>query len=194
MLIYQLSMANRKISDLTPQMQIKAEEFKKLTKASGVDVLIYSTTRTLTEQARLYRRGRTSVQIKNKIHSLRKRGFGFLADFIVQVGPQRGSKIVTNAGPGESWHNLGEAFDAVPRLDIDNDGDLDIIWAIKEFPYEWSVFWWCGKKLSLEVGGYWTNFVDGPHMQLRKGPNPTRAYAKNPEALKQLLIKNGLYC
>lgn len=183
-------MANRNIDDLTPQMTEKAKLFINLCKSLGVKVVIYNTTRTLEEQARLYRQGRTYLQIKNKMYKMRKRGFGYLADIIDAVGPQRGTKIVTKAGPAESWHNFGEAFDAVPVADIDFDGDLDALWNNKKYAKEWDAMLKVGIELGLNVGGLWKNFKDFPHFQLRKGKNPTRVYT--PDDLKCMLIKRGL--
>jgi len=185
-------MSNKKIDLLVPQMRDKAYEFLKLTKARGLDVLIYSTTRTLEEQAKLYRKGRSYFQVKEKAHKYRQRGYHFLADILINVGPQSGPNIVTNAGPAESFHNLGEAFDAVPRLDLDNDGDLDLVWTLKEHKYEWETMMKCGADLGLEVGGYWKKFVDSPHFQLRSGANPTRVYANDPMKLHEILVRNGL--
>lgn len=183
-------MGNRNLNDLVPQMQHRAELFKAKCEALGVPVLIYNTTRTLEEQAKLYRQGRSYIQIKNKMHSLRKRGFGFLADIIDKVGPQKGDKIVTNAGPGESFHNFAEAFDAVPMADIDGDNDLECLWNSAKYEYEWSILFATAIELKLEAGGLWKGFVDSPHFQLRKGSNPTRIYS--PEKLKSILIENGL--
>lgn len=180
---------SRDINDLTPQMAAKARLFKEKCAEAGVKVLIYATFGSLESQARLYRQGRTYFKIKDKIYSLRKRGFGFLADIIESVGPQSGNKIVTWAGPGESWHNLKEAFDAVPLADVDGDGDLDALWNDEKYAEQWQIMYRIGIELGLTVGGLWKR-KDGPHFQLRKGSNPTRAY--KPQQLKEIFIQNGL--
>jgi peptidoglycan L-alanyl-D-glutamate endopeptidase CwlK len=76
---------SRKLEDLIPAVQAKAEAFAAACKADGINVLIYSTLRDNEEQARLYAQGRTAA-----------------------------GNIVTNAKPGRSWHNWGAAFDFVP--------------------------------------------------------------------------------
>jgi len=175
---------NKHIEKLSPQMREKAIKFVEKCSERGVTVLIYCTTRSLERQARLFRQGRTHLQIKDRMYKLRKRGFGFLAEIIDKVGPQRGSKIVTGAGPGESFHNYAEAFDAVP---LNSSGKC--IWDHKANPEPWETMWEVGEELGLNVGGRWKWF-DGPHFQLRKGSNPTRIYT--PEKLREILIKNKL--
>lgn len=63
----------------------------------------------------MFRQSRPWKDIKRKIESYLNRGFCFLADAPEQAGACSG-RHVTNAGPGESWHNFGEAFDAVPLI------------------------------------------------------------------------------
>lgn len=183
-------MRSRKVEDLTPQMQHKAELFVAKCEALGVKVLIYGTLGSLESQAKMYRQGRTYIQIKNKIYKMRKRGLGFLAEIIEKVGPQKGNKKITNAAPGESWHNYAEAFDAVPLADIDGDGDLDALWNPDKYEHQWQTMYSVGLELGLNVGGLWKKFPDGPHFQQRKGANPTRVYT--PEQLKEILVKNEL--
>jgi peptidoglycan L-alanyl-D-glutamate endopeptidase CwlK len=78
-------MASRSLKDLTPQCQLKAEQFLNSCDKAGIDVLIYCTLRTSEEQNELYAQGRTKP-----------------------------GKIVTNARGGSSFHNYGMAFDFVP--------------------------------------------------------------------------------
>lgn len=184
-------MASRNLNDLSPQMQIKAKMFVEMCAERGVRVLIYCTKRTLIEQAKLFRQGRTYIEIKNKMYKLRKRGFGFLSDIIEKVGPQRGSRIVTWAGPGESWHNYAEAFDAAPLEDIDGDGRFDALWDIKKYAEQWEIMHITAEELGLTVGGRWKGRKqDSPHYQLRSGTNPTRIYT--PEKLICILENQGI--
>jgi peptidoglycan L-alanyl-D-glutamate endopeptidase CwlK len=78
---------SRKLSDLTPEMQLKVGVLVQLADEAGLDLLIYCTFRTLTEQDDLYAIGRT------------------------QPG-----RIVTRAKAGQSAHNYGLAIDAVPMI------------------------------------------------------------------------------
>lgn len=85
-------MASRSLLDLTPAVRSAALRMQELAAQRGVQVLIYCTLRSMTEQAELYAYGRT-----------------------------RQGRIVTMARPGESLHNpgpdgLARAFDAVPMV------------------------------------------------------------------------------
>lgn len=80
-------MASKSLKDLTPALQLKAEEFIQTCAENGIDVLIYCTLRSKEEQDVLYAIGRTTK-----------------------------GKIVTNARAGYSWHNYGMAFDFVPLI------------------------------------------------------------------------------
>ena len=63
---------------------------------------------------------------------------------------------VTKADAGYSYHNYGLAFDFVPLINGKPDwGNLDNFKKVGEI----------GKKLGLEWGGDWKNFVDMPHFQ-----------------------------
>lgn len=181
---------SRKLSDLTPQMEGKAKAFIEECWRLGVKVTIYNTQRSLEDQARYYRQGRSYLKIKDKAYSLAQKGFTYLSDALLSVGPQKGSKIITNAAPGESFHNLAEAFDAVPVRDIDGDGDLDGLWNSEKYKEEWEVMFNVAEKLGLVAGGRWKGFVDSPHFQLRSGKNPVKIFT--PERLKEIFIKNGL--
>jgi peptidoglycan L-alanyl-D-glutamate endopeptidase CwlK len=85
----------------------------------------YNTGRTFEEQAVLYAQGRTAP-----------------------------GKIVTNAQPGQSYHNYGLAFDMVFKVNGEWSwsGDWDKLGAL-------------AKKYGFEWGGSWARFPDRPHLQ-----------------------------
>ena len=120
-------MASRSIDDLVPEMGEKTRHVVELCAERGVDLLVYCTLRTLQEQAILFRKTRTRWAIEQKMMKLQERGFPFLAEVLEGVGPQDGplGRHVTNAGPGESWHNYARAFDAVPLVDGKAGWDTD---------------------------------------------------------------------
>ena len=121
---------SRKIDDLQPVVAAMCREFIKRCDEAGIDVIITSTLRTMEEQAALYAQGRT------------------------KAGPR-----VTNAKPGQSWHNWGCAFDYVP---------------IKNGKADWNnilTFAKCGEiaeAVGLEWGGRW-KMKDYPHCQFTGG-------------------------
>lgn len=106
---------SRKISDLHSSFREKASMFQRACDEEGLQVLIYCTSRTLAEQARLFRKGRRFQEIQNKAVELEKvYKRPDLAKILLNVGPQKSKKIVTWAGPGQSLHNYGFAFDGCP--------------------------------------------------------------------------------
>ena len=121
---------SRKIDDLQPVVAAMCREFIKRCDEAGIYVIITSTLRTMEEQAALYAQGRT------------------------KAGPR-----VTNAKPGQSWHNWGCAFDYVP---------------IKNGKADWNnilTFAKCGEiaeAVGLEWGGRW-KMKDYPHCQYTGG-------------------------
>ncbi len=175
-------MASRDIQDLVPDMQKKAKAVVDGCAKQGVKLLVYCTLRPLEEQARYYRRSRSYKEIKAKMDELKKRGLGFLADVIEKVGPQVG-EWATNAAPGESWHNYGEAFDAVPLKGRKG------LWNYKKHEHEWDVYGKVARQQKLEWGGTWRH-KDFPHSQLREGGNPLDLY--DAKTIKKMLTDRNL--
>jgi peptidoglycan L-alanyl-D-glutamate endopeptidase CwlK len=113
---------SRKIEDLVPAVQQRAKALVKAAKDAGIDLLITSTYRSNEEQAALYAQGRTKP-----------------------------GAIVTNARPGDSYHNWRCAFDVVPLRNgkpvwgtTGPDGDL------------WRKIGEMGETVGLEWAGRWT--------------------------------------
>ena len=176
-------MASRNIHVLTTETSALAQSVIDICKEHGVDLVVYCTVRKLTEQARLYRKGRSYREIKGKMNDLEKRGFGFLAEIIELVGAQTGEKV-TNAAPGESWHNYGEAFDAVPLI------DGKAAWDYKENKEQWEEYGRAVRQVGMNWGGDWSSFKDYPHAQLRSGSNPLKYYP--PSKIRAMLKENNL--
>jgi peptidoglycan L-alanyl-D-glutamate endopeptidase CwlK len=76
---------SRKLEDLLPAVGLRVQKFVDVCEARGIDVLITSTYRDNASQAELFAQGRT-----------------------------RPGKKVTNALPGQSFHNYAVAADFVP--------------------------------------------------------------------------------
>lgn len=125
-------MSSRRLEDLHPIVAEKAHKLVELAKNEGIDLLVTSTLRTFEEQKELYALGRTKP-----------------------------GKRVTNAKPGQSWHNFGLAFDVVPLL----NGK-----AVWNSPF-WSHIGDLGKSLELVWGGDFTGLRDHPHFEYH--PNLT---------------------
>ena len=101
----------------------------------GLGICIVSGLRTYAEQAALYAQGRSKA-----------------------------GKIVTNAEPGESYHNFGLAFDFAVMM---KSGAL--VWD-PEHP-DWKGFVRLAKDGGFAWGGDWTSFRDYPHLQLATAPS-----------------------
>lgn len=122
---------SRKIEDLTPEADKLCRLFIAKCRDAGIDVLITSTYRDLESQAALYAQGRT------------KHG-----------------QIVTNAKPGQSYHNYRVAFDFVP---------------MQNGKCQWSnmtLFNQCGAiatSIGLDWAGNWKSFKEKAHCQFTGG-------------------------
>ena len=123
---------SRDLNELLPQVKIKVEHFIQLCKDNNIDLLVTSTYRDFESQAALYSQGRTSQ-----------------------------GKIVTNAGPGDSYHNWRCAIDVVPLVNgkADWDGSHPV----------WAEVGRLGEESGLEWAGKWVHFKELAHFQYSGG-------------------------
>jgi peptidoglycan LD-endopeptidase CwlK len=162
-------MASRDIASLLPTTQALAHQFLANCARHNVEILVYCTLRDCWEQARLYRESHSSVDVEAKALQYHTDGFGFLAEILVQVGPQPTGAWKTNAGPGESWHQYGEAFDAVPIL------NGRCLWDTTNHTDIWREVRMAGIEAGLTWGGDWPQ-QDNLHWQTRLSGNPLRMW------------------
>ena len=133
----------------------------------GVIVRPYNTQRSPWEQARLWRQSRSRETIEAKIEELVNADAPTLATYLRMVGPQSG-KPVTNAPPGLSWHNHGEAMDCFV---LGPHGEA--IWTADDPGYV--AYAEEAQRLGLTAGRYF-KMVDADHVQLRKEASPNAMY------------------
>jgi peptidoglycan L-alanyl-D-glutamate endopeptidase CwlK len=173
------------IDRLVPGFKEKVFAFEALCRdQKGIEIQVYCTIRTLAEQAKLYRQSRSFGEIANKAAMYRAHGYDFLAEALEKVGPQASGPHVTNAGPGESWHNFGQAFDSVPTVNGKADWNPD--------GAGYKVYGEITDLLGLEWGGKWKGFRDIPHIQMQPGTvRPYDAYS-SPKQMRDYLEANGL--
>ena len=160
-------MASRNVDKLVPELREKAHA---LQNGLSFELLIYCTGRSCEEQARLYRQSRSLAVIQEKIAVLEKYGHEELAKILRDVGPQSGPHV-TKAGPGESWHQYWQAFDAVPII-----GGKPA-WDNRKYVKEWTELGKKATELGLNWGGNWPKWADYPHFQLPPTSNPLKVGA-----------------
>lgn len=140
-------------------------------RARGVVMRPYFALRTPFEQAKLWRQSRAIEEIRAQITSWRNAGANFLVHCLESVGPQHGEHV-TNAPPGFSWHQWGEA--------------VDCFWLVNA-KAEWStvkkigglngyhVYAEEGERSGLNAGGHWKKLKDWPHLQKSAAGSPAGA-------------------
>jgi peptidoglycan L-alanyl-D-glutamate endopeptidase CwlK len=150
-------MSSRNISDLHPKIAQKAALFLEECKNRELPVIITSTRRSSVEQAALYAQGREPMAVVN--------GMRIAAGMqpLEEEGYALAHSIVTLAKAGESIHEYGLAFDAVPLW---HDKPM---WD-KSNPLWYKMGWIGGIVCDLEWGGIWSGkMVDFPHFQHTTG-------------------------
>jgi peptidoglycan L-alanyl-D-glutamate endopeptidase CwlK len=159
-------MASRRLEDLVPEVRQMAKEHILRCADAGFELLIYCTLRDAQEQARIFRQSRTKEQVQKKADQFIAQGFPALAKILKDVGAQKAGPKVTNAGPGESFHQYNRAYDCVPVL------QGKPIWGTGGAGAAiWDKVGKLGKKCGLEWAGEWTTFREFPHFQLTGGLN-----------------------
>ena len=116
--------------------------------------------RTLEAQAKLWRQSRSTAVVTAEIQSLRAIQCDYLADILQGVGPQPTAKWATDAIPGLSWHNWGQALDCMWQLDdgsFEEDGDTP----------GYHTYGQQAKSLGLRWGGDFSH-EDYGHVQLNQ--------------------------
>ena len=144
------------LTQLQPAFRAKVEEVLATLKGKGFLFRPYCTIRDPFEQARLWRQSRSAAQIGVLLARLRAQGAPRIAACIESVGPQSG-KPVTNAAPGFSWHQYGEAVDCF-LVRADGSADWD---ASAQGYVEYARV---ATKAGLRAG---RDFNDPPHIQFR---------------------------
>jgi len=149
---------SRDIELLKPLFKMKVVELLERTKKRGFILRPFYTLRNAEEQAKLWRQSRTSEEIHRMVNKLRQEQAPYLADTLENVGPQFG-RWATNALPGQSWHNWGEAVDCYVLLE-----NGKAVWAAAHPGYK--VYAEEAKELGMTAGFFWGR-KDAVHVQSR---------------------------
>ena len=159
----------REVSLLVPEFRTKLQELLDACKARGVNMSPYFTLRTPQEQGSEWRQGRSIADAELKALALENAKAPFLAACIRNNQPKETNKV-TNAIPGYSWHQWGEACDCC-WIDFNNKVNWSTTQVINGVN-GYQVYAEEAKKMGLTPGGYWTNLKDWPHVQLRPDASP----------------------
>ena len=135
------AITKKKINELHPAIRSKAIELVNRAEKQGIKLRIYDALRSYENQQKLFNYPTDGIDNNN--------------DGIID----NASEKVTNAKPGESFHNFALAFDTVEI----KDGK-----ALWKNP-KWERIGEIGESLGLEWGGRW-KFKDLPHFQIMNFP------------------------
>jgi len=154
-------------ADFREQVETLLGECRK----AHVSMVSYFTVRTPHEQARLWRQSRPWSEISARIEKLKDAGAPFLASVLESVGPQNGPHV-TNALPGASWHQWGEAVDCY--WEVDGKAEWSTTRKVNG-QNGYRVYAATAKDQGLTAGGYWSSLKDWPHVQKSAKSSPLSA-------------------
>lgn len=171
-------MSENVLAGLTADFRAQVRTLMEVARDRAIALVPTSGARDPWRQARLWRRSRSSAQVQAKIAELRGGGAPYLARILDSVGPQPNGSWRTDAPPGLSWHQLGEAVDFGIRSpesgrvllgDVDQDGD--------EYDYGQQCYERLG-EMCVELGLKWGgDFGDQNHVQRRQTSSPLGAHS-----------------
>ncbi|MEO0981692.1 MAG: M15 family metallopeptidase [Pseudomonadota bacterium] len=160
---------SRDLRDLSAPFAAKVDALLTACRVQGVHMRPFYTLRAPAAQARLWRQSRSRAQVHAAIAGLREAGAPFLAHVLERVGPQTG-RWATNALPGLSWHQWGEAVDCFWLV----DGRAE--WSTRkqvDGRNGYRVYADAAEAAGLAAGGRW-RARDWPHVQMRADSSPLR--------------------
>ncbi|MCF8031714.1 MAG: M15 family metallopeptidase [Desulfarculaceae bacterium] len=136
----------------------------------GIQMRPYAALRHPEQQGKLWRQSRTPDQARVAVARLRDQGAPFLDRCLAAAGsaPGQMGKHLTNALPGFSWHQWGEAVDCFWQVNRKANWDADLsingINGYREYTKQ-------ALELGLTPGGSWSS-PDWVHVQLRARNSP----------------------
>ncbi len=148
----------------------------------GFRIVPYDGSRSPWDQAIYWRQSRTKTEIDEKIASLVELGAPYIAGILQEVGPHSG-KHVTNAIPGQSFHQYRRALDSYiespdTRRALWRDAKLDgDEYALAVRLYD--KFGTLAEAAGLTWGGRWS-IGDFGHIQSQRADSPLREFGSWP--------------
>jgi peptidoglycan L-alanyl-D-glutamate endopeptidase CwlK len=147
------------MQDLIPAFRTKVTAALAELANQGLVFKPYFTLRDPVVQAKLWRQSRSSDVVGKQIQDLKDAGCDFMVECFDKAGPADGPWR-TNALPGLSWHQYGEAVDCFLE-----DADGNPIWESKNY----GRFGQVGDANGMWWGGH---FGDNDHWQNRRTEPP----------------------
>lgn len=147
------------LADLHPQFRAAVESVLAVLRTEGLFFRPYFTRRDPVTQARLWRQSRSAAVVRAQVEQLRRQGCDFMVACFDRAGPADGP-WATNALPGQSWHQFGEAVDCY-RVDATGSAD----WERRQYARYGQI----ANAHGLFWGGH---FGDANHLQWRRVEPP----------------------
>jgi hypothetical protein len=177
---------SRDLKDLVADFKDRVVELLGACEAGGYPMRQFYTLRSPFEQAKLWRQSRAIEEVNAKITELSAGGADFLGYCLESVGPQSG-RPATNALPGFSWHQWGEALDCywlvAGGAEWSTDKKIDGVNGYANYAAK-------AKNMGLTAGGLWPSFKDWVHVQMRQESSPAGIYTLK-EINEQMLQRFG---
>ncbi len=155
---------SRELNLLEPDFEKKVRKLLVQCEKDGYPMKPFYTLRSVYDQAKLYRQSRPFFEIEGASTYLKERGAPYLASVLIDVGPCSGN-WATNALPGYSWHQHGEAVDCYWYIDKTAE------WSTSrkhEGKNGYDVYAENAAKLGLVSGHLWAQ-KDSVHVQKTSG-------------------------
>ncbi|MDX2270281.1 MAG: M15 family metallopeptidase [Bryobacter sp.] len=161
------TLSSRDLSLLQPAFREKVELLLERCADQGAVLKPFFTVRGPAVQAKLWCQSRSPLQIQAQANALEAAGASWLAS-LLQVSFAHTGPKVTNALPGLSWHQWGEAIDCYVA-----GPQGQAIWNARHPGYR--LYAETAVELGLEAGGLWKRFPDAVHVQWQAHGSPLRA-------------------
>ena len=170
------------LNDLTPEFHLKVITLLQNCHALNIELVPYFTLRTPQDQAELWRQSRNEVEITQEIARLQTLGASWLAQVLRDAQPRSGP-WATNAQPGNSWHQWGEAVDCFWQTDAGaqwHDGPGYVTYAAE------------AAKLGLTPGRrFSTSDIDHVQLQAQGAPSDLYSWPDIDAKMKQMFGNGG---
>lgn len=176
------------LAGLVPPFRTKVEALLTLCDEAGFRAVAYQGYRSPAEQARLWAQSRSRAEVEREAARLKAAGADYLAG-LLEKAPAGGGPRVTNALPGQSWHQFGRAIDCY----IESPETGRALWRDRrmdgaEFGLATQLYERLGRiaeSLGLTWGGRWA-LGDYGHVQLDRANSPISAFASWRSLSEQL--------